>query len=143
MPLDRDSSHRYYLKNCSYIKRLAVAQKNQEDRCACRIIHEKRVQEARRGTPADEAITRMAELFKACADRSRLRILWALLQGEMCVCDLAAFLEVSESAVSHQLRLLRTLRLVSNRRDGVVLYYRLNDKHIEQLLEVARAHEQE
>jgi DNA-binding transcriptional ArsR family regulator len=85
----------------------------------------------------------MTELFKAFADGSRLRILWALRHGEMCVCDLAAFLQISESAVSHQLRLLRTMRLVSNRRDGVVLYYRLNDEHIEQLLQVALAHGRE
>ncbi len=114
-----------------------------EDFCACRIIHEERIKKARDMALAATEIDRMAELFKAFADSSRLRILWALRQGEMCVCDLAALLRVSESAVSHQLRLLRTLHLVSNRRDGVVLYYRLNDEHIEQLLQVALIHGRE
>lgn len=114
-----------------------------EDSCDCRIIHEDRIAQARREELSAGETERMAELFKAFADGSRLRILWALRQGEMCVCDLAALLTISESAVSHQLRLLRTMRLVSNRRDGVVLYYRLNDEHIEQLLQVALAHERD
>ncbi len=114
-----------------------------EDFCDCRIIHKGRVKEARQAALAAGETGRMAELFKAFADGGRLRILWALRQGEMCVCDLAALLQVSESAVSHQLRLLRTLHLVSNRREGVVLYYRLNDEHIEQLLQVALTHSRE
>ncbi|MEW6500045.1 MAG: ArsR/SmtB family transcription factor [Thermodesulfobacteriota bacterium] len=114
-----------------------------EDRCGCRVIHSERIAQARRQALERDEIARMAELFKAVADSSRLSILWALRHGEMCVCDLAALLAISESAVSHQLRLLRTLRLVSNRRDGVILYYRLNDDHIEQLLDVALAHERE
>ncbi|MEW6595818.1 MAG: metalloregulator ArsR/SmtB family transcription factor [Thermodesulfobacteriota bacterium] len=114
-----------------------------EDICDCRIIHEERIKAARQGALANGEIERMAELFKACADANRLRILWALRQGEMCVCDLAALLEVSESAVSHQLRLLRTLRLVRNRREGVVLYYRLDDEHIEHLIQVALTHSRE
>jgi DNA-binding transcriptional ArsR family regulator len=79
-------------------------------------------------------------LFKAFADPSRLRILHALRVEEMCVCDLSALLEISESAVSHQLRLLRTLRLVTNRRDGTVLYYRLLDAHVPELLDLALLH---
>jgi len=114
-----------------------------EDFCNCRVIHEDRIKVAQRDALTASETSRMTELFKAVADGNRLRILWALRQGEMCVCDLAALLQVSESAVSHQLRLLRTLRLVSNRRDGVVLYYRLNDEHIEQLLQVALAHGRE
>lgn len=116
---------------------------HRNDLCDCRIIHETRIQEARQQALAAAEVDRIRELFKALADGNRLRILWALRQGEMCVCDLAAFLKVSESAVSHQLRLLRTLHLVSKRRDGVVLYYRLNDEHIEQLLQVALLHGRE
>ncbi len=114
-----------------------------EDRCDCRIIHGERIAQAQRNGLAADEIDHLAELFKAFADRGRLRILWALRDGEMCVCDLAALLKVSESAISHQLRLLRTLHLVSNRREGAVLYYRLNDEHIEQLLQVALTHQRE
>lgn len=82
----------------------------------------------------------MAALFKAMCDPNRLKILWALGDGEMCVCDLAALLESSESAVSHQLRLLRQMCLVSNRRQGPVLYYRLNDDHIYALIHIVLEH---
>ena len=114
-----------------------------EDRCDCRIIHEDRIRQARQeALPAGEQES-VTQLFKALVDSSRLRILWALNRGEMCVCDLAALLKVSESAVSHQLRLLRTMRLVSNRREGAVLYYRLNDHHIEQLIRLSLEHVRE
>jgi DNA-binding transcriptional ArsR family regulator len=66
--------------------------------------------------------------------------LWALEKQEMCVCDLAAMLDVTESAVSHQLRLLRTLRLVVNRREGTILYYQLADEHVSQLIDIALEH---
>ena len=78
--------------------------------------------------------------FKALGDVSRLKILWALEQQEMCVCDLAALLGITESAVSHQLRLLRTLRLVKNRRKGTILYYRLADDHVSELVRIALEH---
>jgi DNA-binding transcriptional ArsR family regulator len=82
-------------------------------------------------------------LFKAMGDSTRLRIMRALEEGEMCVCDLAAYLGVTESAVSHQLRLLRQLRLVANRREGPVLYYRLDDQHVGQLVRLALEHVRE
>jgi DNA-binding transcriptional ArsR family regulator len=110
------------------------------DQCLCRIIHHSRVEKARQSIPASREIDQLALLFKALADQSRLRILMALEQGEMCVCDLAAFLEISESAVSHQLRMLRQMSLVANRREGPVLYYRLTDAHVSQLVLVALEH---
>jgi ArsR family transcriptional regulator len=82
----------------------------------------------------------LTQIFKALADGTRLKILWALEKQEMCVCDLAAMLGLTESAVSHQLRLLRNLQLVTNRRDGVVLYYRLADNHVSQLIKITLEH---
>ena len=108
--------------------------------CQCRIIHAEKVQNAKRSLLPHEEVDRLAEFFKAFADPTRLKILWALNKEEMCVCDLAAFLGVSESAVSHQLRMLRQLTLVTNRREGVVLYYRLADDHVSQLIRVALEH---
>ncbi len=108
-----------------------------EDKCLCRIIHEERVTGARQAALAEEDVARLAGLFKAMADPTRLKILVALEKDEMCVCDLAAFLDVSESAVSHQLRLLRQLKLVANRRQGPVLYYRLIDQRVSRLVELA------
>lgn len=110
------------------------------DLCQCRIVHEKQVEQARKAALPPAEVDRLAHFFKAFADPTRLRILQALHLSEMCVCDLAAFLGVSESAVSHQLRLLRQMALVANRREGPVLYYRLADPHIEQLVLVALEH---
>ena len=113
------------------------------DSCDCRIIHRQRVEKARQRALPDDEIEEMGHLFKAMADGSRMRILLALRDGEMCVCDLAALLAVSESAISHQLRLLRQLKLVSNRREGPVLYYRLNDDHVGRLINLALEHVRE
>jgi DNA-binding transcriptional ArsR family regulator len=112
----------------------------QNDLCQCRCIHQKRVDAARdRSLPTREN-EQMAALFKAMGDPNRLRILWALDHEEMCVCDLALFVGVSESAISHQLRQLRQLQLVCNRREGPILYYRLNDDHVSELIHLALEH---
>ena len=114
-----------------------------KDRCECRIIHDDKVRDAQQRA-LDNAITEdLSQTFKALGDISRLKILWALEHEEMCVCDLAALLGITESAVSHQLRLLRTLRLVRNRREGTILYYRLADSHVSQLVRIALEHIQE
>jgi len=113
------------------------------DLCSCRCIHEDRVAAAREEAVAEQENQRMARLFKAMGDENRLRLLWALSQGEMCVCDIAAFLRISESAVSHQLRMLRQLQLVCNRREGAVLYYRLADQHVIDLMRTALTHSRE
>lgn len=111
-----------------------------EDRCQCRIIHAERITGARQKALPESETTQLAQMFKALGDPTRLKILWALANDEMCVCDLAAFLKLTESAVSHQLRLLRHLRLVANRRQGPVLYYRLDDAHIQQLFRTTLEH---
>jgi len=102
--------------------------------CEVRVIHPEEVEEARKSLPEDEVSARMAELFKAMGDRNRLRILLCLVRGEMCVCDLSAALELSESLVSHQLRVLRNLHLVRFRKEGKMAFYSLDDRHVELLL---------
>ena len=108
--------------------------------CGCRVIHQDKVDSARIKELDPDEMKELSRLFKAFADGSRLRILQALAIQEMCVCDLAALLEISESAVSHQLRFLRNLKLVANRREGTILYYRLRDQHVTALLAVALEH---
>ena len=89
---------------------------------------------------ADEAM-RLADGFKLLGEPSRIRILFALLEaGELCVCDLAAVVGVTETVVSHSMRLLRSAGIVANRRDGRVIYYRLDDDHVARMLELSRAH---
>ncbi len=112
----------------------------QNEQCGCRCIHRERVAAAKEHALPQRENEQLAALFKAMGDPNRLRILWALDLEEMCVCDLALFVGVSESAVSHQLRQLRQLQLVSNRREGPVLYYRLNNHHISALVGLGLEH---
>ncbi len=105
--------------------------------CDCRCIHQERVDTAHAQALAARDNEQIATLFKALGDPNRLRILWALDREEMCVCDLALFLGVSESAVSHQLRQLRLINLVTNRREGPVIYYRINDNYGCRLIQLA------
>jgi DNA-binding transcriptional ArsR family regulator len=119
---------------------MAEQDENEQDLCGVRCIHKERIAEARDSALPVSEYEAMAGLFKAMGDPNRLRALWALGHGEMCVCDLAAHLECSESAVSHQLRLLRQMALVKNRRQGQILYYRLNDDHIHTLIHMALEH---
>ena len=114
-----------------------------EDRCERRIIHEDRVARARQVRHTLPPLDTMCDLFKALSDPGRLIIVSALAEEEMCVCDLAALLGVSESAASHQMRVLRLANLVENRRDGQVLYYRLADDHVLQLVRLAAEHARE
>ncbi len=92
---------------------------------------------------ADETVVALAETFRALGDPTRVRILHALAHAEVCVCDLAASMNITESAVSHQLRLLRSLRLVKSRRDRRHIYYALADQHIVRLFEQGLEHVQE
>ncbi len=114
-----------------------------EEKCGVRIVHLAKVEEAKAASLSRYEIEKLSQLFKSLADPSRIRILSALERYEMCVCDLAALLGVTESAVSHQLRLLRTMGLVANRREGTVLYYRLLDNHVQTLLEIGLEHTRE
>ena len=82
----------------------------------------------------------MADLFKLFGDGTRVKILYALSQSEMCVCDLTVLLGITQSAVSHQLRLLKQSRLVNTRREGKMIYYALNDNHIDQIFAHALEH---
>jgi DNA-binding transcriptional ArsR family regulator len=108
--------------------------------CGTRVIHFDRVTRARAEAISAREMDRLALTFKIMGDPTRLNIIMALRGGEMCVCDIAAFLGISESAVSHQLRRLRELCLVRSRRDGQVLYYTLDDDHVLDLVNVGLEH---
>jgi len=108
--------------------------------CDVTYIHEPSVRAARRAIHDDGTILGLTETFKVLTDPTRLKIVLALAKEELCVCDIAALLKVSDSAVSHQLRLLKNLRLVKYHRDGKMAYYSLDDEHIEDLIRVANRH---
>lgn len=111
-----------------------------EDICQISLIDEGRVALARAAMPDEPLLLEMAEIFKLLGDATRVRILLALAANELCVCDLAALLGMTSSAISHQLRLLRTRGIVRFRREGKVVYYRLDDSHVQTLVEVSLKH---
>lgn len=111
-----------------------------DDRCDVNLIHQDRVLHALARTVDGLTATRAAELFAALGDPTRVRLVSALLGGELCVCDLAAVLGMTQSAISHQLRLLRTLHLVAPRREGRIVYYTLADDHVAQLFAQGMSH---
>ena len=111
-----------------------------DPRCAETRVHEDRVRAAIVHLVADSTALRLAELFRALSDPTRVRIVSLLANVELCVCDLAATLEMSQSAVSHQLRTLRDLRLVRWRRDGRQVFYTLDDEHVLDLFQRSLDH---
>jgi DNA-binding transcriptional ArsR family regulator len=106
----------------------------------CNVIHEEVVAAVREKMPGDETLLDLADLFKVFSDSTRVKILCALLRAEMCVCDIAALLGMSKSAISHQLRTLRQTRLVKYRREGKVVYYSLQDEHVGTIFDQGLAH---
>lgn len=108
--------------------------------CDCEVIHEAVVKDTCGKMCGEEEYLRLAALFKMFGDGTRVKILHALEQNELCVCDLAALLGVTKSAVSHQLKALRLSNLVKFRRDGQVVYYSLADDHVKYILDIGFDH---
>lgn len=110
------------------------------DTCSCTIIHQDVVENATQNMFSAELSTKLSELFKMFSDPTRIKLLNALFISEMCVCDLAACLNMTQSAVSHQLRLLKMYNLVKFRKEGKVVYYSLSDDHITHILNIGLEH---
>jgi len=110
------------------------------DVCEEKCINENRVKKTLKILPLQEDINQMADIFKALNDPSRLKIVLALLNQEHCVCDIAVICSQTDSAISHQLRILRTLKIVKNRREGKIIYYSLNDDHVISLINMSLDH---
>jgi ArsR family transcriptional regulator len=110
------------------------------EKCNCDVIHEDVVNKAREKMPEEETLYDLAELFKVFGDSTRIKILCALFEAEMCVCDIAALLNMTQSAISHQLRVLKQAKLVKNRREGKVVYYSLDDDHVKSIFDQGLNH---
>lgn len=108
--------------------------------CDCNIIHKEAVEEVIKKMPKEDTFYRLADLFKLIGDTTRCRILFALDQKEMCVCDLANVLDMTKSSVSHQLAVLRRSGIVRCRKSGKEVYYTLDDEHIVKLFEIGLEH---
>ena len=110
------------------------------DICSVKCINEKKVKQTLKTIPQLEDISQMADIFKALSDPSRLKIVLALLNQEHCVCDIAVICNQTDSAISHQLRILRTLKIVKNRREGKIIYYSIDDEHVTALINMSLDH---
>ena len=113
------------------------------DACEIEFVDARKVQKVAKAMKSSEAVSLLAETFKVLGDPTRLRIAFALSREELCVCDLATLLGVSQSAVSHSLRVLRQMNLVKFRKEGKIAYYTLDDDHIVHLLEEGFRHVEE
>ena len=109
----------------------------------CTVLHEDVVNEVKKKMPQDEMIYDLAEFFKVFADSTRMKIIFALMENELCVCDIANIVQTTQSAISHQLRLLKQSKLVKFRKEGKVVYYSLDDEHISQIVKKGREHIEE
>ena len=109
-------------------------EEEKDEVCAVSHHHTELVNKLRSEMPNTSELEAAADLFKVFGDPTRMQIMAALLEGEMCVCDISDLLGMSQSAISHQLRLLRTSRLVKNRREGKSVFYSLDDSHVETII---------
>ena len=110
------------------------------DTCDCNTIHEEVVNAVRERMTDEDILIDLADVFKVFGDSTRVKILCALFQAEMCVCDISVLLGMTKSSISHQLRILKQSKLVKNRRDGRVVYYSLADDHVKSIFDQALLH---
>lgn len=110
------------------------------DHCEITQVHQGAVDQVRQVLPPDEVLSDLADLFKIFGDSTRIKILYALLRSELCVCDIADLLGLTQSAISHQLRALKNARLVKARREGKTVFYALADDHVKTIIDQGLEH---
>lgn len=108
--------------------------------CDCPHTHPSLIAAAHQDMPAEEMLYDLAELYKVFGDSTRIKILYALFEAEMCVCDIAALLTMTQSAISHQLRVLKQAKLVKFRREGKTIFYSLADDHVRTIIDMGMEH---
>lgn len=113
------------------------------EQCESVEIHEELLKIVDEKLPKEEELYDLAELFKVFGDSTRIRILFVLFEAEVCVCDLAQALSMTQSAVSHQLRILKQNKLVKSRREGKSVFYSLADNHVRSIIDQGREHIEE
>lgn len=106
-------------------------------------VHEDKIHLVENRMPPENEMADMAELFKVFGDSTRIKILYILSESELCVCDIAQLLGMTQPAISYQLRVLKQAKLVKNRRDGKTIYYSLADEHVETIIGMAKEHLEE
>ncbi|MDU5186401.1 metalloregulator ArsR/SmtB family transcription factor [Finegoldia magna] len=126
-----------------HIKDVRSIDKINDEKCEVTLIHEDNVKKAINELPNDGLIADLSDMFKIFGDQTRVKILMALESGELCVCDIAAVMNMSQSAISHQLRVLKQSNIVKTRRQGKVVYYSISDDHVKEIFDIAIVHVQE
>lgn len=111
-----------------------------KETCDCEVIHADKVEHAKEHMPEENMLYELADFFKVVGDCTRIKLLCALDHSEMCVCDLAALLNMTKSAVSHQLKVLKMANLVKYRREGKVVFYSFADSHVKKIFETGLKH---
>ncbi|HCO18219.1 ArsR/SmtB family transcription factor [Gudongella oleilytica] len=114
--------------------------KSESATCDCNVIHQDKVDKVMEKMPSDRLAYKAADFFKIIGDKTRMKILLALFESELCVCDIAVLLDMNQSAISHQLRVLKQAELVKYRKDGRVVYYSLDDDHVKNILDQGLVH---
>lgn len=114
--------------------------KNDNIFCDCDVIHSDVVESVKKKMPDEDILYDLSDFFKVLGDSTRVKIMWALDESEMCVCDLAVLLNMTKSAISHQLKSLKQANLVKFRREGKVVYYSLSDDHVKEIFEKGLEH---
>lgn len=117
-----------------------IEQEVQECVCEFMHVHKEIVDKVEKVMPREQELLDLAEFFRVFGDSTRIKILYVLSQSEMCVCDIATLLQMGQSAISHQLRVLKQMRLVNFRRDGKTVFYSLSDGHIQTILAQGMEH---
>ena len=117
-----------------------MTEANETEKYEFLCVHEDTVREVLDKMPDEDMLYDLAELFKVFGDSTRLRILYALFEQELCVCDIAGILGLTQTAVSHQLRVLKANKLVKARRDGKIVFYSLDDDHVHSILDTGIEH---
>ena len=113
---------------------------SQNERCEYMHVHEDIVAKVEKEMPDDEILFDLAELFKIFGDSTRIKILYLLFESEMCVCDIAQMLRMTQSAISHQLAVLKKSKLVKYRREGKTVFYSLSDGHVRTIIDQGMEH---
>lgn len=129
-----------FVLNKNFKGEIPMTDNKHAETCSCKCVHEDLLDSIKPAMPDEEILYDLAELFKIFGDTTRIKILCALFESEMCVCDIAELLNMTQSAISHQLRVLKSSKLVKNRKEGKVVFYSLADDHVKRIFDQGLSH---
>lgn len=130
-----------HMNDCSYnVKGMNIVNRGINLKCSTCKVHRECVDEIMKDMPTDERVCDLSDLFKVFGDTTRIKILYSIFKKEMCVCDIAEAIDMTQSAVSHQLKILKQARLIKPRKEGKEVFYSLDDEHIQSIFKEGLEH---